>query len=63
MKGCDSIKIEAVGDSPTDPLRDEFCRLKYYSRTRVGFEGVLLNRHHDYSSTDTSSIAITNYNF
>ena len=63
MKGCDSIKIEAVGDSPTDPLSDEFLRLKDYSRTRVGLEGVSLNRHYEYSSTDTSSIAITNYNF
>ena len=54
MKGCDSIKIEAVSDSPTDPLRDKFSCLKYYSRTRVGLEEVSLNRHYDYSSTDTS---------
>ena len=63
MEGCDSIKVEAVNDSLTNPLRDKFLQLKYYSRTRVGLEGVSLNRHYEYSSTDTSSIAITNYNF
>ena len=61
MKGRDSIKTVVVGDSPTDPLRDEVSQLKYYSRTRF-LEEVLLNRHYEYSSTDISSIAITNCN-
>ena len=62
MKSCDGIKIEAVGDSPTGQLNEQFCQLKYYSRTGCCLGGVSLNRH-NHSSTDTSSIALTNYDF
>ena len=58
MKGCDSTKIEAVGDSPTDQLNDAFCCLNNIPLKK---ERILLNRQ-DNSETDTSSIALTNYN-
>jgi len=61
MKGCESVKIEAVGDLPTDQLIDEFCRLNYNSQTGCYVGGVSLNCH-NHSTTDTSSIALTNYN-
>ena len=61
MKGCDSIKVEAVGDLPTDQLKDEFCRLKYNSQTGCCLGGVSLICHNN-SQTDTSSISLTTYN-
>ena len=62
MKGCDSIKIEAVGDLPTDQLNNTFCRLNNISQTCQGrLDEVSFNRHNN-SQTDTSSIALTTYN-
>ena len=59
MKGCDSTKIEAVGDSPTDQLNDAFCCLNNIPLKK---ERISLNRQ-DNSETDTSSITLTNYDF
>ena len=58
MKGCDSTKIEAVGDSPTDQLNDTFCCLNDIPEIKGSLS---LNRHNN-SPTDTSSIALTTYN-
>ena len=65
MEGCDSTKIEVdCVHSSTDPLRDKCCRLNFCSCSQINncLGGVSLNRHH-HSSTDTSSIAITSYDF
>jgi len=58
MEGCDSTKIETVGDSPTDQLNDMFCcfnNIPYHIDR-------LLPEHQKSSKTDTSSIALTNNN-
>ena len=58
MKGCDSTKIETVGDSPTDQLNDALCCLNDIPEHKGSLS---LNRHNN-SPTDTSSIALTTYN-
>mmetsp|Transcript_42485 Transcript_42485/g.48271 ORF Transcript_42485/g.48271 Transcript_42485/m.48271 type:complete len:177 (-) Transcript_42485:332-862(-) len=54
MEGCDSTKIETVGDSPTDQLNDIFCCFINIPYNRI------LPEHQKSSKTDTSSIALTN---
>ena len=55
MEGCDSVKIEAVGDSPMDQLNDAFCCL---NNIPIKKGRILLNRQNN-SQTDTPSIALT----
>ena len=60
MKGCDGIKIETVRDLPTDQLNNKFCQLNVlhsHPLRRMSLNG--LNN----SPTNTSSIALTNYDF
>ena len=60
MKGCDSTKVEIVdGQLPTDQLKQEVFRWNLHSWNHLG--GMSLNQHNS-SSTDTSSITLTNYN-
>ena len=61
MKGCDSIKIETVGDSPTNQLNVEIC-CSSLNAHRLQLGGLTLTQSIS-SPIDTSSIALTNYNF
>ena len=62
MKGCDSTKIEAVGDSPTDQLNDAFCCLNNITKNGHGPLVKISFNSRNNSETDTSSIALTTYN-